>query len=99
MRGGSSIPPAPRDRRHFAFCVLGNGARPRPSGPAALPYQGQLFSELDNHTLVRSGQGDEVKHDKAVTEGREVTRELVPSEGRWKNNPPRSFSLQQSHFC
>lgn len=42
-----------------------------------LPYQGQLLSELDDHPLVRSGQGDEVEHDEAATQGREVTGECA----------------------
>lgn len=46
-----------------------------------LPYQKQLLSELSDHALVCSGQGNEVKHDEAATQGGVVTREFVPFEG------------------
>lgn len=46
-----------------------------------LPYQGQLLSELIDYPLVRSGQGDEIKHNKAATQGGEITRESVPFGG------------------
>lgn len=45
------------------------------------PYQGQLLSELDDHPLMRSGQGNEVKHNEAATQGEVVTRVSVSCKG------------------
>lgn len=42
-----------------------------------LSYQGQLLSELDNYTLVCSSQCDEVEHDQAARQDRQVVREPV----------------------
>lgn len=59
-----------------------------------LPYQGQLLSELDDHPLVCSGQGNEIKHNEAATQGEGVTRVSVPFEGRLEKQLDR-FRLQQ----
>lgn len=58
-----------------------------------LPYQGQLLSELDDHPLMCSGQGNEIKHNEAATQGEVVTRVSVPSESHLEKRLDR-FCLQ-----
>jgi hypothetical protein len=62
----------------------------------ALPYQGQLLSELVNHPFVCSSQGDEVEHDEAARYGRQVTSESMLFRATWKQ--PNTFYLNGFSF-
>lgn len=57
---------SPREKLPFLSVSCHKHPWPWLPGPE-LSYQVQLLSELDDHPLVRSGQGDEVKHNEAAT--------------------------------
>lgn len=68
-------------KRQFSTRCPGEMSPAMTARVCMLPYQGQLLSELDDHPLVCSGQGNEIKHNEAATQGEVVTRVSVPFEG------------------